>query len=291
MTEKDKKSVDIQTSSKWQDLPIGKISTEKWNVRTLDKGKGIEELAESILKHDLLQPIVVLKENDKLELVIGQRRLLAFRELKKRGYSKFNNIPSRVLSGKPDEETLKILSLSENIQRTELNRVDIVEVISYLYNKHNKSAKTVAKILGKSVPYVYDHLKIQDAPQEVKQMLSKKELTKEDVKRVMEIAGDNKDTMISLAKEMKKLNPYERKRLAEIGKIEAKEKTQITEAKVKELVTKSKKPHIEERIVVPLTIELMKALDSAVKDIGLTREEIARKALEEWLGNKGYYKE
>jgi len=284
MTEKEKQLAGKQTSQNWQDIPIDKISAEKWNVRTLDKEKGIEQLVESILKYDLLQPIVVFKEDDRFDLIIGQRRLRAFRELKKRGYSKFNNIPARVLPGKIDEETLKILSLSENIQRVELNRADIVEVISFLYNRHNKSAKLVAKILGKSIPYVYEHLKLQDAPDEVKQMLSKKELTKADVKRIMEIAPDNKEKMISLAKEMKKLTPHDRKRLAEIGKIKSK-------AEVIELVREARKPHIEEKIIVPLPPALIKALDTAVKDIGLTREEIAKKAIEEWLGNKGYYKE
>jgi ParB family chromosome partitioning protein len=265
-------------------LPIDQISTGKWNVRTLDREKGIEELAESILKYGLLQPVVVVKDGDKTELIIGQRRLLAFKELIKQGHSEFSEIPAIILEKKPDEEKLKILSLSENIHRVELNRADIVEVISYLYKKYNKSPKKVASILGKSIPYVYDHLKIQDAPDEVKQMLSRKELTKEDVKRVMQIAPDNKDKMISLAKEMKKLTTYERKRLAEIGKIKSK-------AEVGDLVKEAKKPHIEEKIIVPLTPILLKALDTAVKDIGLTREEVAKKALEEWLGSKGYFKE
>ena len=281
MTEKKKK---IPSSYNLPKLPIENISTGKWNVRTLDKEKGIEELADSILRYGLLQPVVVVKDGDKLELIIGQRRLLAFKELKRQGHSEFKEIPAIILEKKPDEEKLKILSLSENIHRVELNRADIVEVISYLYKKYNKSAKKVSIILGKSIPYVYDHLKIQDAPDEVKQMLSRKELTKEDVKRVMQIAPDSKEKMISLAKEMKKLTTYERKRLAEIGKIKSK-------AEVGDLVKEAKKPYIEEKIIMPLTPILLKALDTAVKDIGLTREEIAKKALEEWLGSKGYFKE
>jgi len=258
-------------------LLVDKINIGKWNVRTLDRNKGIEELAKSILKYGLLQPIVVFQEGDRYNLIIGQRRLRAFKELE------MKNIPAVILPQKPDEEHLKILSLSENIHRVELNRADIVEVISYLYKKYGSSAKEVAKTLGKSVPYVYEHLKIQDAPEEVKQMLSRGDLVKEDVKRVMEIAGDDKDAMIELAREMKGLTRYERKRLAEVGKFKPK-------AKVKELIEEARKPRIEEKIIVPLTPALLKALDSAVKEIGLSREEIAKKAIEDWLGNKGYYK-
>ncbi|MEW6614025.1 MAG: ParB/RepB/Spo0J family partition protein [Thermodesulfobacteriota bacterium] len=258
-------------------LPVNKINIGRWNVRTLDREKGVDELAESIEKYGLLQPIVVFQEGDRYNLIIGQRRVQAFKKLKKK------EIPAVILPEKPDEEHLKILSLSENIHRVELNRADIVEVISYLYEKYNKSAKKVAQILGKSAPYIYEHLKIQNAPEEVKQMLSRKEISKEDVKRVMEIAADDKATMIELAREMKKLTPYERKRLADVVKIKP-------NAKVKELIEEAKNPRIEEKIIIPLTPKLLKALDSAVKEIGLSREEIAKKALEDWLGNKGYYK-
>lgn len=191
-------------------IPVDKIKIDEWNARTLDKEKGIEELAESILEYGLLQPIMVFKEDEGFKLIVGQRRWRAFKELKRRGHSQFKDIPAIVLSKKPDEEQSRILSLSENIHRVELNRADIVEVVSYLYNKY-KSAKKVAKILGKSIPYVYEHLKIQYAPEEVKHMMSRGEIKKEDVKRVMELAPGNKNEMIKLAKEFKKLNPLEEK--------------------------------------------------------------------------------
>lgn len=143
---------------------LDKINIGKWNVRTLDKDKGIDELAESILKYRLLQPVVVFQEGDKFDLIIGQRRLRAFKELEKKGYSQFKEIPAVILSAKPDEEHLKILSLSENIHRVELNREDIVKVISYLYDKY-KSAGRISKILGKQPGYIYEYLKIDTAPQ------------------------------------------------------------------------------------------------------------------------------
>lgn len=265
-------------------LPVKEITVGEHNVRTLDKDKGIDELANSIQEHGLLQPIVVFQEGNQYSLVIGQRRLLAFKKLKKMGYTKFNDIPVIIMSGRLDEERLRILSLSENIHRVELNRTDVIEVISYLYKKHNKSAKKVADILGKSIGYVYDHLKIQDAPDEIKEMLSKREINKEDVKRVMEIAPRDKATMIKLAKEMKRLTPPERKRLAEVAKT-------TPDEKVTQLIRKARKPHIEEKIIVPLTPQLRTALDRAVKAIGLPQEEVAQKALKEWLRNNGYFKE
>lgn len=264
-------------------LPVDKIYLSALNVRTLDREKGIEDLAESIRTYGLLQPVVVFKKGDKFELIIGQRRLNAFKYLKKKGHPGFEKIPAIIFITEPEEEKLKIMSLSENIHRVELNRANIIEIISYLYELHNKSAKEVARILGKSVPYIYEHLKIKDAPDEIKEMLSQNRIKKEDVKRVMEIAADDKQKMIKLAEKMTELTPPERTRIVEIGR-------RKPEAKTEELIKEAKKPRIEEKVIVPLTPALMVALEKAVEEIGLSKEEVAKKALEDWLSDKGYYK-
>lgn len=266
-------------------IPITKIDIEeKWNVRTLEKEKKIDELKESLLEYDLLQPIVVFQEGDRFKLIIGQRRLRAFKELKKEGYSKFNEIPAVILPKKPDEEKAKILSLSENIHRVELNRADIVEVIGLLYRKYNKSAKKVAKVLGKSISYIYEYLKVEDAPGPIKKMYYEKKIGRDDVRRLMEMTSD-KTKMTQIAKEMvkEKLTRPQKERLPEVIK-------HLPEASAEQLIKEVKKPKIEEKIIVPLSPELIEALDIAVKDVGLGREEIAKKALEEWLSEKGYYK-
>jgi|GEM_PF-592023 ParB family chromosome partitioning protein len=270
-------------------IPTSKIDVGLWNVRTLDRDKGLEDLKESIQEYGLLQPVVVFEEKGRYNLIIGQRRLRAIKELRKeRKKGKqgelFEEISAVVLSAPPDELTAKLLSLNENIHRVELNRADIVDVISYLYEKYDKSAKRVAKVLGKSVGFVYDHLRIKDAPDEIRQMLSRQEITKQDVKRVMEVAADDKTKMIELAKEMKDLTGPEKQRLVETGRLRP-------EAKTKDLVEQIKKPVFEEKIIVSLPPQLTSALSKAAKDIGLSREEIARKALEDWLNNKGYYRE
>jgi len=103
----------MSKEKRFEPIPIDKIDIDKWNVRTLDREKGIEELAESILKYNLLQPIVVFQKADRFNLIIGQRRLRAFKELKKRGHSQFKEIPAIIFSEKPDEESSKVLSLKE----------------------------------------------------------------------------------------------------------------------------------------------------------------------------------
>ena len=258
-------------------IQINKISISKWNVRTLDREKGVEELAENIREYGLLQPIVVFQEGDKYNLIIGQRRVRAFKELKKK------EILARILPKKPSEEEAKILSLSENIHKVELNREDIVKAITYLYNKCGKSVEKVSGILGKQPGYIYDYLKIDSAPQEVKEMYYKKEITKQDVKRIMELAPKDKEEMITLAKDFVELTAPEKKRAVELRRLKPKSKTN-------EIMRESKIPHVEEKVIVPLSPSLLMALDNAAKAIGLCREEVASRALEDWLSDKGYCK-
>ena len=61
-------------------LPVDKINIGEWNVRTLDREKGLDELAESILKYGLLQPIVVFQEGDRYNLIIVQSLCLCSAE-------------------------------------------------------------------------------------------------------------------------------------------------------------------------------------------------------------------
>lgn len=264
-------------------IPVDEISISGWNVRTSDREKGVEELAENIREYGLLQPVMVFQEGGKYNLIIGQRRVRAFMILKKEAPTKFSRIPARIYPKKPSEEEAKILSLSENIHKVELNREDIVKAITYLYNKCDKSVKKVSRILGKPPGYIYGYLKIDIAPPEVKEMYYRKEISKQDVKRIMELVPKNSEDMITLAKDFAELTPPEKKRAVELKRLKP-------QSKASEIIKEAKRPHIEEKVIVPLSPPLLMALDNAAKAIGLSREEIARKALEDWLSDKGYYK-
>lgn len=257
-------------------IPLKKMKVSESNVRKLNPKEKLDELKESIDELGLLQPIVVVEyEKDKFEVVVGQRRFNALKELR------VENIPAIVLKDSTPEKQ-KIISLSENLHRVELNRGDVVDVIAFLYKKYKK-VKKVAKLLGISTPMVYDYLRIQYAPDEIKEMLREGEIKKEDVKRVMLAAGDDKTKMIKLAKDIGTLTKPEKIRLVDAG---LKKPTATKD----ELIEDAKRIRVEEKVVVPLTPVLAKALNDASKAIELEKEEIAKMALEEWLSKEGYYK-
>ncbi|MEW6586181.1 MAG: ParB/RepB/Spo0J family partition protein [Nitrospirota bacterium] len=266
----------MRTNEDFRLIPMRRIKVSEFNVRKMNPKEKLEELKESIEELGLLQPIVVIEyESDKFEVVVGQRRFNALKELR------VEQVPAIILKESTPEKQ-KIISLSENLHRVDLNRADVTDVIAFLY-KNYKNVKKVARLLGVSVPLVYDYLRIQYAPNEIKEMLKEKKITKEDVKRVMLAAGDNKHKMINLAKEIGTLTKPEKMRLVDAG-------LKKPAASKEELLDEAKRPKIEEKVIVPLTPILAKALNDASTAIELEKEEIAKMALEEWLSKEGYYK-
>jgi len=266
-----------------QNILINRIGIAKSNVRTSDKEKGIDELAENISRYGLLQPIVVYKEANRFKLVIGQRRHRALKQLNARDPDRFDTILARILPQEPDEERAKIMSLSENIQRVELNRKDIVEAISFLFDKHSSVSK-VAELLGIHPLSVSSYLPIVNAPEKIKEMYFNKEITRADTKRLMLIAPDDEKKMLQLAQDMPHLTKDEKERLVDAA-------ARIPGASPRKLLKEARRRRTTEKIVVPLTVGQSKALDKAAGDVNLSREEIAKNALVEWLTAKGYYKE
>lgn len=99
------------------EIELNKIDMT-YNVRkdVIDKEK-IHELAKNIEENGLLQPIVVMAKGNRYELIIGQRRYLAFKEL---GWSK---IPAIIESIKNETDAI-LKSFSENMLREELSIKD-----------------------------------------------------------------------------------------------------------------------------------------------------------------------
>ena len=99
-------------------LDVGKIKSNPYQPRTaVDKDK-LSELSASIKEKGIIQPIVVRQVGDEFELVAGGRRLLAAKKLGLK-------IVSAVMAGKLSKEEMMELSLIENLQREDLNPIDV----------------------------------------------------------------------------------------------------------------------------------------------------------------------
>ena len=126
-------------------LKISEIEPPAIMVR--EELNDVDELAASIKRSGLLQPIVVRRlESGKYRLVCGYRRYLACQKLG------WEEIPARVIEC--DDVTEKILLLTENIQRRDVNPFQLAKVIIDLVDNHGLSITEVAERLGKSKSYV-----------------------------------------------------------------------------------------------------------------------------------------
>jgi ParB family transcriptional regulator, chromosome partitioning protein len=154
--------MDIQ-EIKLTDLIIG-----KWQHRTESVGADIDELAESIKTRGLLQPISVAEapspNEDKYEIIMGQRRFLAFKKLGK------ESIPCIVKSKKDDELEYLIDSVTENISRRDTTSKENKEVCIKLWRRWG-SIKSICEITGISEYFVRKHIKWATLPSELKNLV------------------------------------------------------------------------------------------------------------------------
>ena len=132
---------------------------------------GLAELTASIKAHGILQPIVVVPQNDgKYQIVAGERR---YRASVAAGMT---TIPAlvRTLSAQHKLE----LSLIENIQRRDLNPLETATAYAKLRDQFNLTLEEIGvRVGGKSVSAVSNTLRLLRLPQEVKELVAKGELT------------------------------------------------------------------------------------------------------------------
>lgn len=130
----------------YRDIPLADLIIGKSQVRTGDLGAGMDELARSIEVQGLLQPIVVCpaSEQGKWEILTGQRRFLAHKQLKR------DTIAAAVIDEPVEPGHAKAISITENLIRRRLSGRERKDGITYLYQKYG-SIKDVVEATG--LPY------------------------------------------------------------------------------------------------------------------------------------------
>ncbi len=263
------------------DVPIKHIrdvAKTGLNVRRTDRNSGVEDLAKSIRKHKLLQPILLRGEFGKppYDLIVGHRRLAAHRLINRRV------IKARFKPADYDDFKARVDSLIENMQRVELNHADTAEAITAMYNKYKKNDRKVADDLGLPLRTVRDYIKIEErASDYAKDLLRRRRVKKADVKRAIDAAQGNLRKADKLLDAMPDLYGHERTRVVDYGKEHPK-------ASADEIIREAKKGRAIKTIVLSIEPKIDSALKKAEQRLYMNREEIASKALEEWLVENGF---
>lgn len=145
-------------------LPIDKLKASVYQPRKAFDEEKLNELASSIKEHGLLEPLLVKKSQDDLyEIICGERRYRACK------LANLSSIPCLIR----DDLELNgyAVALIENIQREDLNPVEMANAFSLMLNECNLTQEELAKTLGKSRSSVTNILRINNLHDEIKNMI------------------------------------------------------------------------------------------------------------------------
>jgi ParB family transcriptional regulator, chromosome partitioning protein len=136
-----------------ESIEIASIQSNPWQPRTRFEEEQLENLARSISRHGVIQPVVVRKLADgRFQLVAGERRLLAAKR------SGLDRIPA-VVRALEDGEML-VVALVENIQREDLGAVERARAFKRLTDEHGLSHQEIADASGLARPTVSNALRL-----------------------------------------------------------------------------------------------------------------------------------
>ena len=180
-SEKPQKNVKKETKEKSSEILLSQIKANQYQPRTSFDQKKLEELAESIKKHGVIQPVLVRKDGKGFELVAGERR---FRAAK---LAKLKKIPV-VVSNISDVQSLEIAIL-ENIQREDLNPLEVAKGYQRLKDEFGYTQEAVAKSVGKPRSSVANSLRLLTLSPKIQDEIDKGVISEGHAKVLLSVDG------------------------------------------------------------------------------------------------------
>lgn len=180
-SEKPQKNVKKETKEKSSEILLNQIRANQYQPRTSFDQKKLEELAESIKKHGVIQPVLVRKDGKGFELVAGERR---FRAAK---LAKLKKIPV-VVSNISDVQSLEIAIL-ENIQREDLNPLEVAKGYQRLKDEFGYTQEAVAKSVGKPRSSVANSLRLLTLSPKIQDEIDKGAISEGHAKVLLSVDG------------------------------------------------------------------------------------------------------
>lgn len=151
--------------------------------------EGIQELAQSIKEHGVIQPIIVKKTVRGYVLIAGERRL---RASKLAGIEKIPAVEKDL-----NDRQMREIALIENLQREDLNPIEIADAYDKLIKELNYTQEQLSKRVGKSRPQIANFLRLLQLPDAIKDFVSRGTLSYGHARTLLGL--DNKEYQVTLA--------------------------------------------------------------------------------------------
>lgn len=151
-------------------LPLAYIEPNPYQPRTEFDTEKLEELIQSISTHGIIQPIAVRKLNSKAyQIISGERRWRAAKHLK------LEKVPVHILEA--DDQAMLEIALLENIQRADLNAIEISISYQRLIDECNLTHEELSERLGKKRSSITNHLRLLKLSPSVQEAVSQDKIS------------------------------------------------------------------------------------------------------------------
>jgi ParB family chromosome partitioning protein len=147
-----------------KEIAVGDITPNPYQPRKVFEPEALKELSDSILKHGLLQPIVVVEKDDGYMLIAGERRLRA---------TKLANIETiKAVVTDFESDNLRELALIENIQRENLNPIELATSYKELIDQYGITQEELSDIIHKSRTQITNTIRLLKLSAYTQQLLT-----------------------------------------------------------------------------------------------------------------------
>src|SRR6202521_2837182 len=168
-----------------REIPVEAIRPNPWQPRTHFDQRELEELAQSIREHGVLQPVLVSEQPDgSFQLITGERRWRAVQ------LAGMPTVPAMVKEATP-QASLE-MALVENIQRRDLNPLEEAHAYRQLLDEHGLTQEHLAQRIGKSRVAVSNLLRLLHLPDEVLQALATGAISEGHARAILMADGDDR---------------------------------------------------------------------------------------------------
>lgn len=191
-------------------VPIEDIIPNRFQPRLTFDDKGLEDLANSIKQHGIIQPLVLRRVSDKFEIIAGERRYKAAT------IAGLKTVPA-VITDMNDNESAEV-AIVENVQRRDLTAIEEARSYKNLLDKGYLTQAELAKKMGLSQSAIANKLRLLNLDEEVQEALLKNEISERHARSLLVLENfeaqkewlhkiiDNRMTVRELDKALKKEN-------------------------------------------------------------------------------------
>lgn len=197
----------ILKEDRYAEVEIEKIRPNPRQPRTVFDEASIDELAGSIRETGIIQPLLVVPQDDYYQLVVGERR---WRAAQKAGL----RVVPVIVRNMPEDKQLEV-SLIENIHREDLNPLEIAEAFERLVGQLGLTQQEIADKVGKDRASVANYIRLLKLPEDIKKFIREEKLSMGQARAILALEDEELQRKVALLTVEKSLSVRETEKLVQ----------------------------------------------------------------------------